>query len=79
MKIRLTGEAIARINHPKNRHIRLGLTTPLGCAAYSTAWVAIKANEWNGALTKMAVLEYLSDQLNMSREQMLEIVDGDNL
>jgi hypothetical protein len=35
----------------------------------------LKANEWNGNLTKEAVLQYLQDTLGMTRDQLLETID----
>jgi hypothetical protein len=75
MKARLTSEAITKINHPKNAWIKKGLSEPLGVSAYSTIWCAVKANEWNGDLTKEAVLQYLENELGMTRDQLLETID----
>ena len=74
VKIRLTSEAMNRINHPKNYHIRAGMTKPM-CSAYSTVWLSLKENKWNGNLTKEAVIQYLEEKLEMTRNQLLEVVD----
>lgn len=75
MKARLSSEAIARIKHPKRYIIRKGLQKPLGFTSYSTVWYSLKANEWNGNLTKESVLQYLEHELGMKRSELLEIVD----
>jgi hypothetical protein len=75
MKARLTSEAIGKLNHPKNIHIKGGLMEPLGCTSRSTVWVKLVANEWNGDLTKESVLQYLEDALGMTRDQLLETIN----
>ncbi|MDR2927164.1 MAG: hypothetical protein LBV41_03015 [Cytophagaceae bacterium] len=75
MKARLTSEVIARINHPKNTQIKQGLKKPLCITSYPPVWYMLKANEWNGNLTKEAVLQYLEDTLGMTRDQLLETID----
>ena len=77
MKVRLSNEAITKLRHEheKYREIKLGLGVPLGIKAISSIYVAVKVNEWNGPLTKEAVLLYLEGKLNMKRSDLLEIVD----
>lgn len=76
MKVRLTDEVINKLKHPNNKGVREGLRRPLGIASKSsTLWVTLKCNEWNGDLIKHNVLQYLEENLNMTREELLETVD----
>ena len=77
MKVRLTSEAINRINRINKDGkcpIKYGLQVPMG-REYTAVWGAVRSNEWNGALTKEAVLLYLEDKFGMKRSQFLEIVE----
>jgi len=73
IRVRLTTEAIYRIKNPKNQHIKDGLGVPMGRSARATRLYALRANEWNGDLTKEAVIRYLEENLKMTREQLLEV------
>jgi hypothetical protein len=76
MKARLTSEVIARIRHPKMRHIWPKINELYGITPTSNrTYDILKANEWNGKLTNAATLEYLEDELGMTRDQLLETID----
>jgi len=68
---RLTQEAIFILTHPKNLELRRQIENILNCSNV-TVLNKIKSNSWNGDLTKDAVLEYLSEKLRISRENILE-------
>lgn len=75
MKARLTSEVITKLNHPKNALIKRGMMLPMGITSRSTLWATLGINEWNGNLTKESVLQYLEQELGMTRNNLLEIVD----
>jgi hypothetical protein len=76
MKMRLTSESIAKIRHPKMRHIWPKLNELYGLTSTSKrTYDILKANEWNGKLTNAATLKFLEEHLKMTREQLLETLD----
>ena len=75
IKARLTSEAINKLRHPKNLPVRYGLIGVTGKLGITTIRIAIRLNDWNSDLTKEAALRHLSDSLDMTRDQLLEIQD----
>jgi hypothetical protein len=70
-KKRLTKEAIFRLSHQKNHWIKLKICETLGWC-HNTILNKIRRNDWNGDLTKDAVLDVLEENLPMSRADLLE-------
>jgi hypothetical protein len=69
---RLTKEALYKLQHPKNLHIKYKLMEILNRTKVSINLTARK-NEWNGDFTKDAVLDVLEAELRMSRAELLEV------
>ncbi|MDR1553003.1 MAG: hypothetical protein LBS69_06020 [Prevotellaceae bacterium] len=78
VKKRLTKEAIFKMTHPKRYEARIELSQILGFTSVCIN-KKLRQNKWNGTLTTETALLFLEKELEMSRSQILETAEDEEV